>query len=345
MNRAMAESRSISWKLWAGIFISALFLYLAFRKVNLGMTWAVIRGADIPILGLMVIVTFFQFVVRALRWHVLLYPIKATGFTNRLLSVLTGFAANCILPARLGEFVRANCLSRREDISGSSVFATIVVERIFDGFTLLFILLIGLMGTTFPMELQALSGKLRFTGIILFLLYIMIIVFLMGFKYRTETFLNLLKRLLFFLPHDFRSRVIGIVRNFSLGLVPIKGISGWIQAISYSLLLWFLGLLQILLVEHSIGLSLPSMAPFLIFSISTFGVMIPSAPGFIGTFHLATQYGFMFFGVAKEEALSAAILWHATFFFPTLLFGFISLLFLQVSYRDLSEESHIQEVR
>ena len=313
---AMAQIRSINWKLWAGIFISAIFLYLAFRKVDLRMTWAVIRGADIPILGLVVTVTFFQFVVRALRWRVLLYPIKATGFSNRLLSILTGFAANCILPARLGEFVRANCLSRSEGVSGSSIFATIVVERIFDGFTLLFILLVGLMGTTFPVELQAVSGKLRFTGIILFLLYILIIVFLMGFKYRTETFLHLIERLLFFLPQDFRSRVIWIVRNFSLGLVPLKGVSGWIQAISYSLLLWFLGLLQIFLIGKSIGLSLPFMAPFLILSISTFGVMIPSAPGFIGTFHLAAQYGFMFFGVAREEALSAAILWHATFFFP-----------------------------
>ena len=46
---------------------------------------------------------------------------------------------------------------------------------------------------------------------------------------------------------------------------------------------------------------------------------------------------------AVGEALSAAILWHATFFFPTIIFGFISFLFLHISYRKLSEESHILE--
>jgi uncharacterized membrane protein YbhN (UPF0104 family) len=76
------------------------------------------------------------------------------------------------------------------------------------------------------------------------------------------------------------------------------------------------------------------MATFIIMAITSLGVMIPSAPGYIGTFHLAVQYGFVLYGLAREEALSAAILWHAAFFFPTIIFGGLALIWLRISNRE-----------
>jgi len=132
-----------------------------------------------------------------------------------------------------------------------------------------------------------------------------------------------------------------MVWNFSQGLVLLKSPNRWIQAVFYSLLLWFSSLCQIELVEQSIGLTLPFIATFLIMAMASFGVMIPSAPGFIGTFHLSVQYGFLFYGVGKEEALSAAILWHAAAVFPTILFGLVAFLLLQGSIGKLSEDSRV----
>jgi uncharacterized protein (TIRG00374 family) len=316
-------------------------MYWAFREVDLARMWVVVRSADPLFLSLVIVVTFFQYVIRAWRWGILLEPIRKAGFKNPLSSILVGFAANCILPARLGEFIRANYLGHLEDISGSSTFGTIVVERLFDAFTLLLFLLIGLMGTTFPGEWRATSGSLRTTGVFLLLFYILVIIFLVGFKYKAKPFLNLLEKILFFLPHHFRSKCIDMVWNFSQGLVLLKSPNRWIQAVLYSLLLWFTSLYQIELIEQSIGLTLPYIATFLIMAMASFGVMIPSAPGFIGTFHLSVQYGFIFYGVGKEEALSAAILWHAAMVFPTILFGLVAFLLLQVSFGKLSEDSHV----
>jgi len=341
MNKVKDPNISINWKLWAGLLISALFLYLSFRKVDIYRIWVVIRTSELWLLALVVMITFFQFVIRAWRWYILLEPIKKTGFSNRLSSILIGFSANCILPARLGEFIRANYIGNTEKISRSSAFGTIVVERIFDGFTLLLILLIGLLCATFPEELNAVSGSLRATGFSLLLIYTLVIVFLAGFKYKTDPFLTLLDRLLFPLSQDLRSRIIDVVRNFALGLAPIKDGYGWTMAIFYSFLLWFSYLYQIKLIACSIGLSIPFMATFLIMVIASFGVMIPSAPGYIGTFHLAVQYGFLLFGVAREDALSAAILWHATFFLPTIVFGGIAFLWLRISDRRPLEGHHI----
>jgi len=333
------SAKTINWKPWAGLAISALFVCLAFREVDVARIWTVIRSADPLLILLITPVTLFQYVIRTWRWGLLLEPVKKTGFLNRLSAVLLGFAANFVLPARLGELVRANALGQTEKMSGSSTFGTIVVERLFDGFTLLLILLIGLLGTTFPGKWQSISGSLRATGYLLFLSYILITIFLVGFKYKTRFFLSLLDRLLFFFPSRIRARLIGIIRNFSLGLVLLKNPSKWGQAVFYSLLLWFSALYQIEVTARSIGLDLPFIAVFIILSMATFGVMIPSAPGFIGTFHLSVQYGFIFYGTGKEEALSAAILWHAAIFFPTVLCGLISFLSLQMSRGNVFRES------
>jgi uncharacterized protein (TIRG00374 family) len=338
-----ALKKSVNWKLWAGLLISALFVYLAFRKADYARIWSVIRSADPYRLLLIIVVVLFQYVVRAWRWDILLEPIKKTRFLNRLHSTLIGFAGNCILPARLGEFMRANYLGYTENISGSSTFGTIVVERLFDGFTLLLILLIGLMGTTFPREWASIASSLRGTGVLLLLLYISLIIFLIGFKYKTKPFLNLLERLLFFLRRSLRSRIIDVIRNFSLGLVLSRNPYRWVQAIFYSLLLWFSYLYQIQLIEQSIGLALPFIATFLVLAMASFGVMIPSAPGFIGTFHLSVLYAFLFYGTGKEEALSAAILWHAALYFPTILLGFISFLVLHPSFGKLSGNMSVRK--
>jgi len=125
--------------------------------------------------------------------------------------------------------------------------------------------------------------------------------------------------------------------------VLVKNPNRWIQAVFYSFFVWFVNLYQIQLVEHSIGITLPFISTFMVMAMASFGVMIPSAPGFIGTFHLSVQYGFLFYGIGKEEALSAAIVWHAIVIFPTILFGFIALLLLHILVNKISEEAAIMK--
>jgi glycosyltransferase 2 family protein len=317
-------NRYINWKLCAGLLISAVSIYLAFRKIDLALLWKDISGCTIQYLIPAVLVNLFQMVVRAWRWNVLLEPVKKTRFSNRLLSVLIGFAANCVLPARLGEFIRSDTLGQREAISRSSTFATIVIERLADGFTVLLILVIGVQYAVLPAEMSSVAAGLKSAGIILFFSYILIILFLIGFRLNPRLYFAILDKCLFFLPANIRMRVDEIVQKFGLGLKPLKGARGWGMLIFYSLLLWASSLYQIQFIEKSIGLSLPFIATFIILCMASFGVMVPSAPGYIGAFHLAVQYGFMFFGVSREQGLSAAILYHASFFFPTILMGVIA---------------------
>jgi uncharacterized protein (TIRG00374 family) len=335
--------KTINWKLWAGLILSALFLYLAFRQVDLKKTGKIILSSDLRFLLPAFLIIIAQYLIRAWRWDILLRSIKHTGFNNRFLSVLIGFAANCVLPARLGEFIRANSLGQAEKISKSASFGTLVIERLFDGFVILFILIIGLFFTEFPADMTQIGINLRRSAVLFSCAFIILIVFIAGFRYRTDLFTRVIYKLFFMFSDKMRSKIVLIVENFALGLAPVRGFYSWCIVIIWSILLWSLSLLQIQLIGASIGVKLPFITSFIIMGMLSMGVMVPSAPGFIGTFHLSVQYGFMLFGVSPEEGLSAAILLHASFFVPTIFLGLIAFTRMQVLYGKIEVGKEVKE--
>jgi hypothetical protein len=266
--------------------------------------------------------------IRIWRWRILLEPLKETAFSNRFHATFIGFGANCVLPAHLGELVRANYLGRVECFSAGSILGTIVVERVFDSLVLLLMLIIGLMVTPFSgsghFMFQFLRNAAVLSGFIL--LFIISLVF---FKSKADTVLAVLGKVLFFLPKVWRARMVATGGNVIKGLVPLKNAWRWGQAVFYSCLLWFSGLVQVALIGHALGLDLPFNAGFMIMALAALSVLVPSSPGYIGTYHFVVQSGFILFGIGANEALSAATLLWATTFFPTLLLGLISFLYLQ----------------
>jgi uncharacterized protein (TIRG00374 family) len=326
----------MSRKFWLGLLISIAFLYIAFRNVDLGLLFISIKSTSLPFLIPVVGLTVSFYLIRALRWFHLLEPIKRTGISSLFSSTVIGFAANCVLPARLGEFVRANYIGRMERISKSSSLATIVVERLFDVFTILLIFLFVILFTDFPPEWESTGKALKAGGTLLLIVFIMSILLLIGLKEKTQTFLNMAEKVVFFLPRKIRQRILDMLKDFSKGLVLVKGPSQLLAVIFYSLALWSLTVLQIYILGLSMGLSLPFLAPFFILTLLCFSVAIPSAPGYIGTFHLACQYGLIFYGFSKERALSMAIVLHASGFIPTIILGIIIFLLQHISLRGLT---------
>lgn len=328
----------MSWKFWTGIVISALFLYLAFHNVDLHLLYQSIKSTNIPLIIQAVVLTFTFYVIRALRWFHLLEPLKKIGFGSLFSSTVIGFAANCVLPARLGEFVRANHIGRMEHISKSSSFGTIVIERLFDTFTILLLFAFVIFFIDFPGEWASIGRALRTGGLFLFLLFIVSIALIVVLKEKASAFLVMVEKVLFFLPKKMRRKVVAILDGFSKGLVLVKGRSKLIAVIFYSLVLWGLSAVQIYVIGLSMGLSLPFMAPFFILVLLCFSVIIPSAPGYIGTFHVACQYGLIFYGFSRGTALSMAIILHAVGFIPTILLGLLAFSLHHIPLRSIRDE-------
>ena len=79
---------------------------------------------------------FVRFWLTAIRWQLLLRPVKRIGVHRLFAITMIGFMANNVLPAGWVSSSAPMPSGASEALPPSLPFATIVIERIFDGFTL-----------------------------------------------------------------------------------------------------------------------------------------------------------------------------------------------------------------
>ncbi len=128
-----------------GLAISLFFLWYALRDLHLGEVAIALREARYIWLVPGVAVYFTSVWFRAWRWGFLLRASKRIS-ANRLYPVVViGYMGNDILPFRLGEALRAYVLWRKEGVNIGTTLTTAVLERLFDGLTLVLFVLFGLL--------------------------------------------------------------------------------------------------------------------------------------------------------------------------------------------------------
>lgn len=101
-----------NWRIWLGIAVSGLLLYLALRGLQLEQVYQAMLRARYGWLIPGVLVYFIGLGVRSWRWHYLLRPVKSVP-TVRLFPITTiGYMGNNIYPARICVGRPPGCLLR-----------------------------------------------------------------------------------------------------------------------------------------------------------------------------------------------------------------------------------------
>jgi uncharacterized protein (TIRG00374 family) len=316
----------MGWKLWLGIAVSLALLWLAFHGVDLGevaRTLAAVRPGWVVLVLLSLPVRFW---LTAVRWQVLLGPVKSIG-THRLFGItLIGFMANNLLPARIGEFVRAYALGRSESIPAPLAFATIVLERVFDGFTLLLFLVGGLFFLRLP-------GWLLWLSAASFGLYLAVLGGLLSLHWSRSR--QVITGLLVWLPGRLRSPAAHVLDSFCLGLDTLGDGRSLLAMAGLSLAIWAVNALGLQAAFVAFSLDLPLHAGFFVLAVLAGVLVLPSAPGYVGTFQFATKVALGLFGVPEAPALSLSILYHAVNFIPITLAGLVYLWALNLTLGEL----------
>jgi uncharacterized protein (TIRG00374 family) len=124
-------------RVWIGFLITAVFLGLFFRSTDFGEIKEAFENANYALALASLPVYFLGIWVRTIRWQYLLRPVKQVAAARLYPVVIIGLMANNILPARAGELVRAFILGERERVSKAASLGTIAVDRLFDGLTLI----------------------------------------------------------------------------------------------------------------------------------------------------------------------------------------------------------------
>ena len=183
---------------WIGLVLSLIFLFLFFRKIDLRGVWEIFKSVEYVYTLPLMVINLLAILVRAKRWDYFLSPIKKVPMKELYNATAIGFMANNIFPARVGEFVRAIVLGHRAKISKTAAFATIVVERLFDGFTVLFLFLLVIFFMTFPPEHSSLlsQGTLKSVALLSFVFYSLVLGILLLLRFQNQS--DLPDYLLFF---------------------------------------------------------------------------------------------------------------------------------------------------
>lgn len=306
-------------RLAAGAALGAFFLWLALRNVHFSEMADTLRRVSLPVFGLFCLMHLCSLGLRALRWRILVRPLAAVPARRLLPPLAIGFMVNFLLPGRAGEVVRAWLLSRREQVSMSAVFATVVVERLFDGLAVICFLAPApfFLGAGDP----ALLARIRMGALLLPLAYVAILTTLILVSHHRERLSGFLAAHPVVLRRPLLARGVHLLERFCEGLAILHSWRSVAGVIFLSLMIWGWGGLANALMMREIGLDLPGYAPFFLLVLQAVGVLIPT-PGFVGPFQYAHVVALGVYGVPEAVAISLALLIHAGLFIAVLAPGF-----------------------
>jgi uncharacterized protein (TIRG00374 family) len=114
------------------ITLAIVFLYIAFYDVDFSEVLNIVSHANLLWVLIFIAVTMLGHYFRALRWKYILNSVKPnTSMKNLFGSLMVGYGVNCVTP-KLGEVTRAVLVGKWEGLSRSSMFGTVILERIID---------------------------------------------------------------------------------------------------------------------------------------------------------------------------------------------------------------------
>ena len=306
-----------------GLAVGLLTLFL--RNADLSRVVTSVRAARVDFLVASLVLTCATFVIRAERWQYLLAPLGKTRFATVLRTTVIGFAASAVLPARAGEVIRPYLLARREGLSATATFATIIVERLLDLVAVLLLLAAFLVWFDPGLEARdsAVFSAIRYGGLVMAPVAVgtLGLMFAMaGHPERLHAWVLKAQRVL---PASLAVIIARLARTFAEGFAAVRSPLRVLAALGWSLVLWMTIAAGAWLVAVAFAIDMPFTGGWLMLAPLVVGVAVPT-PGGVGGFHEAFRLGATaFFGADNDTAVGAAIVLHAISVLPVVIAGLV----------------------
>ena len=321
------------------VLVSALAVGLVvwfLSHANLADVWGEVRRARVDLLAWAFAFGVLSYLARAIRWRYLLAPVGEVSFGSAFRALIIGYAGNLLLPARAGDVVRPYILAKREGLSTTAAFATVVLERVFDLITVVVLLAACVWQLE---EYQGGSGSLlrsvQVSATIAGVLSVILATVLVMLARHPERIGHLVWQARRFLPSKWARKLADLATTFSRGLAVTRSPRPLAAAVVWSLPVWVCSAAQIWLGALAFGIDMPFSGSFLQQALVVVGIAVPT-PGGIGGFHEAYRFGAMtFFGAPADVAIGSALVLHAVTFIPATILGVAFMAREGVSVRGL----------
>jgi len=299
----------------AGFTLSFLFIFLSIKGVNTRAVASAFAEADLwlafPLLGSYGLF----FLLRAVRWRILLQPISSLKIKELFPSIMIGAMSNNIFPAHLGEFVRTYSLSKQHKLRMVSILETLVLERIFDFLAIVLLIVVAtLAGIDHKNDLFKKGYLIGFISVGLLIVIGAFVIWPDKFKYSIYKISGPLRDRL-------REKLMGQIEVAAVSLSAIKYPIRLVGIVITSITQWICMVVCFLISVKALHLHVPLSGGFMILFFSVIGVTLPSAPGYIGTIEFSFILALKTYGISASDALSSALFYHVLNYISVTLAG------------------------
>jgi uncharacterized protein (TIRG00374 family) len=318
-------------RLAIGLLVSGVCLVLAGRNVSVAELGAAFQTANPIVLAPALGIYTLGILARCMRWRVLLgsYGVRIPMLFRTL---LIGLMVNDILPGRLGEIARILLLVRNAGVPAGASLASVLIERLLDGIALTALLTIaillvgGTVGTIdWLLSLAVISSAILGTATA--------VIVWAALDPRHAGMLA--RRIAAIAPARIEALLDHLIDTALEALAPVRSLGGVARLLGWSMIAWLLEAGMYLVIM--LGFMIPGGVPAAIMG-TAFGnlfMLVPAAPGGIGTFHFALKSVMEGFGADAGHAGAYTIVVHAMLIVPVVLAGLYFLWSENLTLRDL----------
>jgi glycosyltransferase 2 family protein len=332
--------------------IGGVLLWLALRNLSWSNIVEGFKNANYFIIFLALVIGISGHYIRAVRWNILLKPLGyKLSRGNTFIAVLIGYMVNFAVP-RMGELSRCIIVNRGNKVPLNQVIGTMIVERIFDTFSLLLIVVVTcfiefktLKTLIYDYIYNPLIQKYDSLNVIFLVIIIAIAVvcilaviyFVRFIRHKSKT-------------NKFAEKVHRLLSGFYSGIKTIKTMEHKWLFVFYTVLMWgtYWGVTYIMFFSTTALSSLSPLAGLSVLAISSLGIVFPS-PGGIGTYHYAAILALKFYrpiNIADLDWRNASALYtlinHESQMIFLITCGAISYMIFIVNQRKLKENEIIK---
>ena len=317
-----------------GVLVSVGCFAASLKGTSTAELRQAVAGANYLTLPVLLLLLFGFYWLKTIRWKWLLAPVAQLTTSQLFPPMLIGFAANNLLPAHLGEFVRVFVVRHRYGIPASTVLSTVVLERIFDVLAILALFGAGL----------AWSGDLpdnyRQSALVLGGLAFCVVISVVVYLIWTEWFLQLLGRVCSwapFLPDAVTQKIVGMLRTGADGLAVLRSGRMVLAITVSSLVQWLMNGMMAWVALKAFGIPVTLATGMIVTGVTALGVTIPSTPGYFGVIQMCFQVSMNAQAVVPDpsQVLGASLYYHISMYIPVTALGLFFLHQSGMHLRDL----------
>lgn len=316
-----------------GLAVSAVFVYLAMRGIDFASVKEAFSHLTLwPWLPIGIASYLVSHVIRGLRCRVLVKKHARLSLPTATNIVVVGYGANNVLPARLGELVRAGMLAERAAMPLAQSLGVTFIERVLDGLVMLLFLVVA----SLTVEVAGWMRELVYVALTVFGLATVVMV--VGAIW-PKLVIALTRKVTGPLGPKWQGKLVTLATHVTDAGACLRDPKDALSLILLSIVVWafeagiYVAILPIFGIPMTVQFAVITMC------VTGFGILLPSSPGAIGPYHYFASQAMMVHGIAAPTALAYATLVHLSWFIPITIWGAAVMLWYGVELSSIAQLS------